>query len=50
MQNLLEEEGEKAVINQATLYSLYALHFVVNKEYEGGINWFPRSKLLIKER
>ena len=30
--------------------SLYALYFVVNKEYEGGINGFDRSKLLIKER
>ena len=52
----LQQEG--AVSNQELdlaqekldMISLYALYFVVNKEYEGGINGFERSLLLIKER
>ena len=35
--------------NEGGFNPLSALHFVVNKEYDGGINFFPRSKLLIKE-
>ncbi len=42
------KDGQFVSLEVPTLDS-EPLYFVVKKEYEGGINWFPCSKLLIKE-